>query len=303
MLNIVFFGTDIFAKIILENLLKKHKILAIVTKADEIVGRKKTLEESKVSIIAKQNNIQCFKPIKLKDIKDDLEKLSPDLFIVAEYGKIIPESILNIAKYGAINIHGSILPKYRGASPIQYALLNKDEKTGITIIQMDKEMDHGNIIDIREIKIDKNDDQIMLREKLAILGFETLEKLLNKNTLPFISKEQIHGNATYTKLLEKNDGQIDLKKDLAEDIIAKFKAYKPWPGIFLMKDNKRIKINEINYKVYESDSNDKIFDVFAIREKKELFLKDKDNNLVKIKKIQIEGKNEISDKDFINQIK
>lgn len=302
MLNIVFFGTDIFAKTILENLIQHFKVIAVVTKQDEIVGRKKVLEESKISKLAKENNIEYLKPNKLKDIADDLKKMDPDLFIVAEYGKIIPESILNIPKYGAINIHGSILPKYRGASPIQYSLLNENIKTGITIIQMDKEMDHGNIIKTAEIKIDIDDDQITLREKLAKLGADTLINLLSSN-LPFKSIEQNHDEATCTKLIEKNDGLINLENDLANNIIAKFKAYKPWPGIFIIENNKRIKINDISYKIYNLESVDKTFNNFIVRDNKELFIKDKNNKLVKVNKVQLEGKNEIDAKDFINQIK
>ena len=153
MLNITFFGTDIFAKIILEKLIKNFNINLIVTKPDEKVGRKQVLEESKVSKFAKEHNIKCLKPNKLKEIKQELEKNNSDIFIVAEYGKIIPEEIINIPKYGSLNIHGSILPKYRGAAPIQYSLLNRDKTTGITIIKMDKEMDHGDIIETAEITI------------------------------------------------------------------------------------------------------------------------------------------------------
>lgn len=302
MLNITFFGTDIFARIILENIIGKVNINSIVTKQDEPAGRKQILEESKVSKFAKEHNIKCLKPNKLKDIKQELEKNDSDLFVVAEYGKIIPEEILNIPKYGSINIHGSILPKYRGASPIQYSLLNQDKSTGITIIKMDKEMDHGDIIETKELKIEENDDQIILREKLALLGSDLLLKIL-KNDLILKSQEQNHKDATYTKLIEKNDGLIDLKKDTAEKIIAKFKAYKPWPGIFIIENNKRIKLTGLDYKTYKIELADKNFNSFTIKNNKELFIKDKNNNLVKINKIQSEGKKEITAKDFINQIK
>lgn len=301
MLNITFFGTDIFAKIILEELIKKFNVSLIITKPDEKVGRKQTVEESKIAKFAKENNIKCLKPTKLKDIKQELEQNNSDIFIVAEYGKIIPEDIINIPKYKTINIHGSILPKYRGASPIQYSLLNGDKTTGITIMQMDKEMDHGNIIKIKEVKIDENDDQITLREKLAIQGAKTIIELLETKTLPLESKEQDHNKATYTKLIEKNDGLIK-DSDKAESIICKFKAYKLWPGIFLIDNNKRIKITDIDYKIYTLESTDKIINNFVIRNK-ELFLKDTKNNLVKVNKLQIEGKNEIKDIDYINQLK
>ncbi|HPO11336.1 MAG TPA: methionyl-tRNA formyltransferase [bacterium] len=301
MINITFFGTDIFAKIILEELIKKFNVSLIVTKPDEKVGRKQILQESKIAKLAREKHIKCLKPINLKDIKDELEKNNSDLFIIAEYGKIIPENILEIPKYGAINVHASLLPKYRGPSPIQYALLNNDKKTGVTIMQMDKEMDHGNIILQEELDIEEYDDQISLREKLANLGAKMLIKLLENNQLPFQSIEQNHQEATYTKLIEKNDGLIN-QDDKIQNIINKFRAYKPWPGIFIIYKNKRIKINDIDYKIYKLENTDKVINNFVIRDK-ELFLKDSENYLVKINKLQIEGKNEITSLDFINQLK
>lgn len=301
MINITFFGTDIFAKIILEELIKKFNVSLIVTKPDEKVGRKQILQESKIAKLAREKNIKCLKPINLKDIKDELEKNNSDIFIIAEYGKIIPENILEIPKYGAINVHASLLPKYRGPSPIQYALLNNDKKTGVTIMQMDKEMDHGNIILQEELDIEEYDDQISLREKLANLGAKMLIKLLENNQLPFQSIEQNHQEATYTKLIEKNDGLIN-QDDKIQNIINKFRAYKPWPGIFIIYKNKRIKINDIDYKIYKLKDTDKVINNFVIRDK-ELFLKDSENYLVKINKLQIEGKNEITSLDFINQLK
>lgn len=302
MLNITFFGTDIFAKIILEKLIENFNVSLIITKPDEKVGRKQILEESKISKFAKEHNIKCLKPIKLKDIKQNLENNNSDIFIVAEYGKIIPKEILNIPKYGSLNIHGSILPQYRGAAPIQYSLLNGDKTTGITIIKMDKEMDHGDIVKMAEIKIENNDDQIILREKLAKVGAETLINLLKQKPISLNAKEQDHNKATYTKLIEKNDGQVDLKNDTAEKIIAKFKAYKPWPGIFIIKNEKRIKLIDINYEINKLETTDNVINNFVIKNK-ELFIKSADNNLIKINKLQLEGKNEISGKDYINQLK
>jgi len=168
-------------------------------------------------------------------------------------------------------------------------------------MQMDKEMDHGNIILQEELDIEEYDDQISLREKLANLGAKMLIKLLENNQLPFQSIEQNHQEATYTKLIEKNDGLIN-QDDKIQNIINKFRAYKPWPGIFIIYKNKRIKINDIDYKIYKLENTDKVINNFVIRDK-ELFLKDSENYLVKINKLQIEGKNEITSLDFINQLK
>ncbi|MBI4040107.1 methionyl-tRNA formyltransferase, partial [Candidatus Daviesbacteria bacterium] len=179
--SIIYFGTPEFSAYILEELLKTgFKIKAVITRADKPVGRKQTTAESPVAKVAKSYNISALKPIKLSDefIGQNQTQLQADLYIVASYGKIIPQALLDIPKLGAINVHGSILPKYRGASPIQTAILNGDQTTGITIMLMDAEMDHGDILTTEVISISETDNYLTLSKKMSQLGTSLLIKTL-----------------------------------------------------------------------------------------------------------------------------
>jgi len=306
-MKINFFGTDIFASIILQNLIDAgFNIVCVVTKADDVVGRKKEFTESKIAVLAKGLNIPVLKPIKLKGFEEELIKFNGDINVVCEYGKIIPDAILNLPKFKSVNIHGSILPQYRGASPIQFSLMNGDKETGVTLMEMDSEMDHGNIISISKYDIKNTDTEPILREELAKIGANLLIKELknleinNKFSDSIIQK---HDKATYTRLINKEDGLINVDKDIAENIINKYRAFIKWPGIFIFYKEKRVKLNNIDLDIFDFNfEEDNKIAPFLIKDKN-LFLICVDKKLIKINKLQFEAKNEITDKDFINQNK
>lgn len=305
-MKVNFFGTDIFASIILQGLVDAgFCISCVVTKPDVEIGRKRELIESKVSLLAKNLNIPVLKPSKLKDFEKELVKFNGDINIVCEYGKIIPDSVLYLPKFKSVNIHGSILPKYRGASPIQFALINGDFETGVTLMEMDHEMDHGNIINIAKCDIEKNDIEPILRKKLANIGLEVLLKELNfvKENKKFSNSiKQDHMEATYTRFINKQDGFLDCLIDDSLTFINKFKAFIKWPGIFIVYRDKRLKLNDIDLDVFSFDfeKNESILP-FVVKDKN-LFIVCADKKLIKINKLQFESKNEITSKDFINQI-
>lgn len=306
-MKINFFGTDIFASIVLQNLVDAgFNVACVITKPDDIVGRKKEITESKIAIIAKFLNIPVEKPSKLKGFEDVLKNYNGDINVVCEYGKIIPDSVLHLPKFKSVNIHGSILPAYRGASPIQFSLMHGDLETGVTLMEMDNEMDHGNIISIAKYDIENIDTEPVLREKLANIGVDLLIKELRnlENNGKFSNSiSQNHKMASYTRLINKEDGLIDVNKDNAENIINKYRAFIKWPGIFMLYNEKRLKLNDIDLNIFdfyfEKNNNNS---PFLIKEK-ELYLICSDNKLIKINKLQFETKNEITYKDFINQIK
>jgi len=245
-IKFIFWGTEKFARDILKILIDNDYIPAlIITPPDKKVGRKQILTASPVKLLALENNIKILQPEKIKNNKDfykEITNLQADLSIVAQYGKILPLDILNIPKYKSINIHGSILPKYRGAAPVQFALLNGDKTTGVTLIQMDEKMDHGPILAQQELKIENIDTSSTLLDKLAIIGgyllIKTIPAYLN-NEMEL--KEQKHENATFTKLITKEDALINWEND-AKIIYQKFQAYYPWPGIYTFIEGKRLKI-------------------------------------------------------------
>lgn len=249
-MNYIFFGTPHFAVIILEALIEAGYLPTLVmTVPDKPKGRSHVLTPPPVKIFAEERGISVLQPTALKNdsIIDAIAALRPDFFIVAAYGKIIPKGILDIPKKGGINIHPSLLPKYRGPSPIQAAILNGDETTGVTIMLMDEEMDHGPILAQRIFKeveppvrgSTSRPTAEELSKNLAELGaqllIETIPKWLAGEITP---QEQDHAKATYTKIIMKEDGRIDWRKS-AEEIERMARAYAPWPSAWtIMCDTK-----------------------------------------------------------------
>lgn len=269
--KIIFIGTPEFSVPIIERLSKSpFKPYLVITEPDKPYGRNKTLTPPPIKIFAEQKQIEVWQSTKIEKLKLKIENLKPDLIIVAAYGQIIPKEILDSARYGAINVHPSLLPKYRGASPIQYALLNGEKKTGITIMKMDEKMDHGPILAQKYISIDANDNYQTLSEKISrITGdflVNTIAKYISKRIRP---KPQNHEKATFTKLIKKEDGKIDWKLKPAQ-INNQVKAFYPWPGAYTEIDGKRLKICQTHLH---------------------------DDKLI-IDRVQIEGKKEISFDEF-----
>src|SRR3989344_2901487 len=259
----VFFGTPKFAATILEKLIDSGYIPdAVICNPDEPIGRKRILTPPPVKIIAKKFNFSIFQPLKLRgnlEFFDRIKKIKPDLAIVVAYGKIIPKEILGIPIYGFINVHGSLLPAYRGASPIQSAILNGDEETGITLIKLDEEMDHGDIISKSKCQISNNDTYESLSQKLAISGAELLIKTISDYIAGKIKlTEQSHTEATYAGIIKKEDGKINWLKS-AEEIERMVRAFYPWPTAWTIWNEKTLKILEA---ITSNGDNKKTGEVF-----------------------------------------
>ena len=243
-LNFIFFGTPDVASKTLEILKGKGYIPKIVvTSPDKPSGRGLEMHETPVAIWAKENNIKCLKPDKLNpEFIENLEET--ELNIVVAYGKIIPEILINRPKFGTINIHYSLLPKYRGASPLEACLLNGDEETGVSIQQMEYKLDSGPILREEKIDIGINDTKEELRETLINLGgnvlCEILPQIQNKEIKP---KNQDESLATFCKKIKKEDGELNLEGN-GKVNWNKYRAYSGWPGtfFFIEKDGKKLRI-------------------------------------------------------------
>ncbi len=245
-INFVFWGTPDVASETLE-ILKQAGFLPsfIVTSPDKPQGRKMIITPPPVKIWAIENNIPYIQPEKL--IVEEIQKLfetSVDLFLVVAYGKIIPEKILNIPKFGSINVHYSLLPKYRGASPVESAILNGDTETGVAIQQMEFKMDTGPILAMEKVPIQPHEKAYELRKKLIKIGGELLVKILpdfiSGKITPTIQNEN---EASYCKKIQKEDGLIDLSDDPIKNY-NKFRAYATWPRTFFFKEDQRIIITD-----------------------------------------------------------
>lgn len=244
-MNVIFFGTSNVALPVLEFLNSHHRVNLVVTTPDAPVGKKQILSPSPVSVLAEELHLKIIKPEKVKnnpEILNTLSEYQADIFVVVSYGKILPIEIIDLPKFKTINIHFSLLPKYRGASPIQAALLSGDSVTGISIFSLTAGMDVGPILSQEQINIDPDDNFITLSEKSAHASIKLLEQTLNKIQSGRVKQTpQEESLATYCKIIEKTDGQINWQKT-SQEIYNQFRAYYPWPGIFTQWKNTNLKI-------------------------------------------------------------
>ena len=297
-ISIIFFGTHDFATTILQGLIDSplFDIKLVITQPDRPVGRKQELQESPVKTLAKKNNLNLAQPKSLKtfDFTDFRDFI--DLGICAQYGLIIPESILNAPQHGTLNVHTSLLPKYRGASPIQSALINGETETGVTIMKMDAGLDTGPIILQKTLNIAPDDTYTTLDQKMAkiaILGLlEAIPQYIS-GALPPIP--QANSQATPTRQLTREDGRIDWQK-ITSVIYNLYRGLTPWPGVWTTWDGKRLKL----IKIKPSDKK-KEAGVFAT-EKNKLFVGSK-NGSIEILELQLEGKQQMDAQQFLNGYK
>jgi methionyl-tRNA formyltransferase len=244
-MKIVFFGTSEVGLPIIEALHKQHEIIQVVTSPDALVGRKQVLTASPIAQYAMQNNLPLQKLDRVKnnsDFLDFLENLAADIFIVVSYGKILPAELLDIPPLKTVNIHFSLLPKYRGAAPIQFALLEGETQTGTTIFVLDAAVDHGPILAQEKIAIAPNDNFKTLAEKLANLSAQLIIKILpDYQSGKLVPKEQDHQAATATKLITKDDGKVNWHFP-ASRIYNQYRAFISWPGTWAKWEDRIIKI-------------------------------------------------------------
>ncbi len=294
--RIIFFGTPDFAIPALRELAENFSIEAVITQPDKPKGRKKEPIAPPIKKYASTRDFLILQPQKLdKKFIGQLEKLKPDLGVVVAYGKILPKQILDLPKHGCLNIHASLLPKYRGAAPIQAALLNGDKKTGITIMKIDKGLDTGDIISSQSIEIQKQDNLQTLHDKLAELGAQLLIKTIPDYIAGKIKpQKQDESKASVFPTISKGQGRI-LWKNSAEHIFNQIRAFTPWPGAFTFYNNKKLDI--IEAEPVECGENRLIGQIFGFNNKVLVQCKE---NCLEIKKVKLEGKKEIDIQSFIN---
>ena len=296
-LSILYFGTEEFAASILQQLLdsQQFSVIGVVTKPDQEIGRKKELYKSPVKILAEKNNLPIFQPESLKNWSLDIGHW--DLSIVCQYGKIIPKTIIETPKFGTINVHTSLLPKYRGASPIQSALINGETETGVTIMQMDEQMDHGPMLAQEKISIDPDDTYIILSKKMEPVAgkllIQTISSWIKKEIIP---QPQDENQVSVCKLLERDDGKIDWHMMNADQIYNLYRGTYPWPGVWTMWDGKRLKLTLLRKSEVSISPG-------MVVEQKGKILVGSENNSIELLKVQLEGKKEMDIKSFVNGYK
>ncbi|MCQ2455313.1 MAG: methionyl-tRNA formyltransferase [Clostridia bacterium] len=244
-MRIVFMGTPDYSLKTLEYLVKsKHEVVGVFANPDKPVGRKQILTAPPTKVFAIENNIPVFQPKTLRDGEalKILKELDPDVIVVVAYGKILPKEILEFPKYGCINGHASILPRHRGASPIQWAIVSGDKKTGVTIMYMDEGMDTGDIIGISETDIGENETAEELFERLSDISAKTMLKVLGNIENKTAKRiKQNESEATYAPIIKKEMAHLDFNED-AETLFCKVKGFYSWPCAYIVLGGKRVKI-------------------------------------------------------------
>ena len=261
----VFMGTPEFAVPTLQALIDHHEVLAVVTQPDKQRGRGKKMQFPPVKEKAVEYDIPVYQPQRARDEEfiEELKNLNPDVIVVVAYGQILPESILNIPKYGCINVHGSLLPKYRGAAPINAALIHGEKESGVTIMYIAEELDAGDMILSVSTEIKDEDNFLTLHDRLKDLGAEALlkaVKLIEKEEAPRV--QQNHSEATFVKPFKKEDCKIDWNKTERE-IFNFVRGMNPFPSAYTTLDDKIFKIYGVkeNFKSYEEGTAGEVVDI------------------------------------------
>ena len=302
-MRILFMGTPDFAKESLEAIYNaRHEIIGVVTNPDRPKGRGMKLIASPVKEFAIQNNLKVFQPEKVKNntqFIETIKKLNPEVICVVAYGKILPKEILDIPKKGCINVHGSLLPKYRGAAPIQWAVLNGDKVTGITTMYMDIGMDTGDMILKEELTIGDDETTGELWEKLSKLGAELLIKTLKQIEDGSVQRTKQGEDFTLAPMLDKSIAKIEWNEKSAIEIKNLVRGLNPIMGAYTFMINKKVKF----WKVQVQDLDDKNSDlengtVINANSKEGLCIKAKDG-IIKVLEIQGENSKKMSIEDFL----
>ena len=296
-MRIVFMGTPEFAVPCLQKLIDLgHEVTGVFTQPDKPQGRKMILTPPPVKQLALENGLTVYQPVKMRDgtALEMIKEANPDLAIVVAYGKILPKEILDYPKYGCINIHASLLPKLRGAAPIQWSVINGCKTTGVTSMQMDEGLDTGDMLIKGEIAIGENDTAGEMHDKLSVLGAEILEKTIDsllKNELK--PEKQNHDEFTYAPMLSKELSPIDWNCS-AQEIHNKIRGLSPWPSANAKLNGKTVKIHKSVLADEKGKSAGEI-----VESGKRLVVACGDLNCIEILTLQAEGKKAMSASDFL----
>lgn len=298
-LKVVFMGTPKFSVPILQVLIDNCNVVGVVTQPDKEVGRHKEIEFSDVKKLALQYNIPVVQPVKIRKEFDCVLNMNPDIIVTCAYGQIIPKEILDYPKYKCINVHASLLPKYRGGAPIHHAIMNGDEETGITIMYMAEGMDDGDIIKEEALKIERDDNIETLEKKLSELGasllIRTLPSILD-NTNERIKQDE--EKVTFAKIIKKEDEVLDFN-DIGENVFNKIRALSPTPGAYSILDGKRMKILKCDVVKCSKE----IEPGTIIEVEKDSFIVKTNVDAIKVLEIQPEGKKKMTVKEYLNGVK
>ena len=302
MTKLIFMGTPAFSVPILEGLIENgYEIQAVVTQPDRPVGRKKVITPTPVKEAAVKHGLLVLQPEKISGSAemDKIIELAPDLIVTAAFGQFLPEKILQAPKFGAINVHASLLPKYRGGAPVHYSIIEGEKETGVTIMEMVKKMDAGDILSQKAIPITKSDDVGTMFERLSVVGKEllldTLPKLLNNQITPI---PQAEDQVTFSPNITREQERIDWNKT-AEQVDNQVRGMRPWPTAFTT-------YKESNWKIWAvtplTETTKAAPGTVVKCSKKELWIACGQGTVLSVNVLQPSGKGKLSVQDFLNGV-
>ena len=295
--RIIFMGTpEISAKVLEGLILDGYNIVALIAQPDRPVGRKKVLMPVPTKVVAEKYNIPVYQVEKIRKEYEFVKDLRPDLILTLAYGQIVPQGLLDIPTLGALNLHGSLLPKYRGAAPIQYALLNNDKVSGMTLMRMVKEMDAGEMYTTEEVEISEDDNSTSLFNKMGDAALR-----LALRSLPLFLEGKLKGipqdesEVSFASSIKPEEEKIDLNKT-KEEIFGQIRALSEVPGAYLYLDELKLKIYKA--KIVSDEVNDEVGKIIKA-DKNGLYLQLR-NGVLSLLVLQKEGKNQMDYKSFVN---
>ena len=298
-LKVVFMGTPEYSVPVLKMLIEETNVIGVVTQPDKMVGRKKILTPCPVKKVAIDNNIKVFSPLKIRKDYADIVKLKPDIIITCAYGQIIPEELIYAPLYNTINVHASLLPKYRGGAPIHHAIINGEKEVGVTIMYTDKGMDSGDIIEKESFALDINDTYDIVSDKMSKMG-----ALLLKKVLPLIVNgtcnrvKQDASEVTFAPIIKREDEHIDFN-DTALNVHNKIRGLSSVPGAYAILDDLNIKI--LLSSLEECLETSKECGTITRVDKNSIYVACSDKE-IKLLKIQVPGKKAMLVKDYLNGV-
>lgn len=288
-MKVVFMGTPDFAVATLEKILEAgHEVIGVVTQPDKPKGRGKAMQFPPVKETAVAHELPVYQPVRAKDeaFIAEMEKLNPDVIVVVAFGQILPKAILDIPKYGCINVHASLLPKYRGAAPIQWAVIDGETESGVTTMLMDVGLDTGDMLKKAVVKLEEKETGGSLHDKLAVIGGDLLIETLKEVEVGTITREkQDDSLSNYAKMLDKSLGCIDFEKSAVE-IERLIRGLNPWPSAYTGLDGKTLKIwsAEVIDKEYEGEQGE------VVETDKKTMIVKTGKGALSLEMVQLEGK-------------
>ena len=297
-MNVIFMGTPDFAVGTLKSLINSaHQVKAVVTQPDKPKGRGKAMQATPVKEVAKEAGIPVLQPkrVREREVIEKLEKIEADVIVVVAFGQIIPKEILTMKRYGCINVHASLLPKYRGAAPIQWAIINGEEKTGVTIMQMDAGVDTGDMLFKSEVAIAPEDTYASLQDKLARAGADLIVPALAAVEKGEVKPEhQNASDSSYVGMIDKSMGQIDFARPAAETARL-IRGLNPWPSAYTSYKGKKLKIWEVSPCEEQAEGAPGMVKKLD----KEAIYINTGEGVLKVTQLQLEGKKRMQVKDFL----